>query len=133
MRVLGAFAVVLGAGCSSQTRSRPFAAGACVPLREQKQAPLSCSGDTEGRWVTARRCFEGHLTPLPVHVPFHCPAWLVALFRGGEALVPAVCARLVRSLWTVIWPMHVCRWVGSTGALHECHKLTCSGHKSGHR
>lgn len=59
-----------------------------MPLREQKQDPLSCGGDTEGRWVTACRRFEGHLTPLPVHVQFHCPAWLVALGLG-VALVPS--------------------------------------------
>lgn len=131
MCALGAFAAVLGAGCSSRTHSQPVMVGVCVPLREQKQVLLLCRGDTEGRWVAARRCFEGHLTPLSVHVPFHCPAWLVAL--GGGALVPAVCARLMRFLWTVIWTTHVCRWVGGTGALHECHELMCSRRKSGHR
>jgi len=67
-----------------------------MPPGEQKQAPLSCGGDTEGRWVTACQRSEGHLMPLPVHVPVHCPAWLVALGEG--AVVPAVCARLVKPL-----------------------------------
>lgn len=35
-------------------------------------------GTRRDGWVAAHRCFEGHLMPLPVHVPFHCPAWLVA-------------------------------------------------------
>lgn len=97
----------LGAGYSSPTRC-PCPQGIC-------------GGDSGGRWVTARRCFEGHLMPLPMHVPFRCPAWLVTLFLGGVALVPTVCARLVRSLWTVTQTAHVCRWVG---AWERCTSVT---------